>query len=64
MLSRKYYKMIAKSINEQGNDDSVYINKDDLIDTLCIEFKADNYAFNRDRFVDACDERRCKYCDE
>ena len=58
MLSRKYYKMLARVIK----DNSIYSNnstrrilkKDKLVDDLCIELKADNYAFNRDTFISAC----------
>ena len=60
MLSRKYYKMIAKVIKDntycslvpakQGDLDKVQ-----LINDLCAEFKADNSLFSADRFVDACD---------
>ena len=59
MLSRKYYKLIARVINNNITQD-VYgdelVHKDDLIDDLCLEFKADNYLFNRDRFIDACND--------
>ena len=58
MLSRKYYKMIAKVIKDSSTLDTygdVIVHKDDLINDLCAEFKADNGLFNRDRFVEACD---------
>ena len=63
MLSRKYYKMIARVINDSTiinrrniTREIKYIDKDILIDDLCIELKADNYAFNRDTFIKACNE--------
>ena len=61
MLSRKYYKMIAQCIKD-SSDSAVsdyvgkgMINKEDLVQDLCNEFKADNGMFSRDRFEDACD---------
>jgi hypothetical protein len=66
MLTRKYYKMIAKVIKDntaQSNNNGTLIRfadsklyKHSLIDDLCIEFKSDNHLFNRDRFVDACND--------
>lgn len=47
MLSRKYYQLIANSIKNSTD-------KNDLIQKLCIEFKADNYKFNADRFLKVC----------
>ena len=62
MLSRKYYKMIAKVIKDNtigkprvGEQYVWKLNKDTLIDDLCAEFKADNGLFNKQTFVDACD---------
>ena len=57
MLTRKYYRMIAKVINNStiiNRRDITYIDKDLLVNDLSIEFKSDNHLFNRDRFVDAC----------
>ena len=55
MLSRKYYKMIAKVIKDNTMMDTMpIINKDRLINELCGEFKQDNSAFNRDTFISAC----------
>ena len=57
MLSRKYYKMIARVINNNTmNDTMPIINKDSLIGDLCSEFIEDNGAFNKDRFVSACND--------
>lgn len=47
MLSRKYYRIIAKAIRT-SND------KQELIDRLCDEFKSDNYNFDSYRFETAC----------
>ena len=59
MLSRKYYKMIARviknsTIKYHGLNKSM-INKDNLINDISIEFKRDNTLFNRDKFGKACD---------
>ena len=56
MLSKKYYKMIAKVIKDNTSDESVFIDRRDLINDLSIEFKADNYLFNRDTFKSACND--------
>lgn len=48
MLTRKYYRMIAKAIKTSSN-------KDELIDKLCDEFKSDNYNFDRYTFKQACE---------
>ena len=56
MLSRKYYKMIAKVIQDNTiNVTHDTISKEGLINDLCAEFKADNSLFNKQTFVDACD---------
>jgi hypothetical protein len=59
MLSRKYYKMIAKVISKSHWDNHPKhrhtLDKDQLIHLLCDEFKADNSLFNRDTFTSACD---------
>ena len=60
MLSRKYYKMIAKAIKDNTTDDlsghnKSLIDKDNLMHDLAMDFKADNSLFNYDRFVDACE---------
>ena len=55
MLSRKYYRLIAKAIKSNTFNNNRKLNKDTLITDLCAEFKADNGLFNRDRFVDACE---------
>ena len=57
MLTRKYYKLIAKVIKDSSTLDTygdVIVHKDDLINDLCNELKQDNSAFNRDRFTSAC----------
>ena len=55
MLSRKYYKMIAKAIKDNTMMDTMpIINKDRLIDELCDEFKQDNSLIDSDRFTSAC----------
>ena len=55
MLTRKYYKLIAKVIKDNTMMDTMpIINKDRLIDELCDEFKQDNSLFDSDRFTSAC----------
>ena len=58
-MTKKHYKAIAqviknstiifKSMNKQ------VINKNELINDLCVMFKQDNNLFNSDTFKDACD---------
>ena len=61
MLTRKYYKMIAKVIKENTahNDNKRFADsrlyKYSLIDDLCNEFKEDNSLFDCDKFGEACD---------
>ena len=59
MLSRKYYKMIAKVIKDNklytNNSTRKILKHDNLVNDLCREFKADNSLFSIDRFIDACD---------
>ena len=60
MLSRKYYKMIARVIKNNTiiNDDDMLphnkVNKITLISDLMNEFHNDNSYFNGNKFVDAC----------
>ena len=59
MLTRKYYRMIAKVVNNNITRDTYgdeFVHKDDLIKDLSIEFKADNSLFSWDKFVDACNK--------
>ena len=46
MLSRKYYSLIASVIKESET-------KDELIEKLCREFRADNPNFDTYRFKEA-----------
>ena len=55
MLTRKYYRIIAKCIKDNTYE-VIGINKDSLVNDLAIEFKADNHLFNRDKFINACKE--------
>ena len=58
MLSRKYYRMIARVINNctiySNNSTRRIIKKDALINDLSIEFKLDNELFDSFRFNNAC----------
>ena len=58
MLSRKYYRLLAKSIKEstiKNNGKMIpTINKTTLVSELCLEFMKDNNLFNSSKFIDAC----------
>ena len=63
MLSRKYYKMIAKTIKDNTeviqvgdriNDIEEVVNVDGLMYDLCAEFRRDNNNFDTQRFIQAC----------
>ena len=59
MLSRKYYKMIAKTVKDNTlvNNGMMLptLNKTNLVGDLCKVFKADNNLFDNTRFIEACD---------
>ena len=61
MLSRKYYRLIARVIKDNtAHSDNIRfadsrLYKYSLIDDLCEEFKADNHLFDCDKFGEACD---------
>ena len=60
MLSRKYYKMIAKVIKDNTAEDKSgngkrLLDKDNLINDLTMDFKADNGLFSIDRFINGCE---------
>ena len=58
-MSRKHYRMIAKIIrdNEVGivGTDDLYLRKDNIINDLILMFEDDNYLFDRQRFIEACE---------
>ena len=58
MLTRKYYRLIAKCIKDNSTHNSKpyksTINRDSLIVDLCIILKKDNTLFNSDTFRNAC----------
>ena len=61
MLNGKHYRMIARCIKDNTNSGRVngkptMINRDMLIDDLCVEFNLDNYLFSRSKFRDACND--------
>ena len=66
MLSRKYYRMLARVIKDnsvelvdetiQDSEGKWYINKDNLIHDLSRELKQDNINFNYTRFDEACND--------
>ena len=58
-MTRKHYEAIAKAINNATTYDAYgdeIVHKDDLIDDLSIVFKSHNSLFNKQRFVDACND--------
>ena len=58
-MTRKHYIKIASIIkdNEVGivNTNDLYLRKDNLINDLILMFEDDNYLFDRQRFIDACE---------
>ena len=56
-MTRKHYISISKAIRQSKcNYSRNKIDKDILVDELCIIFARDNNLFNRSRFVDACND--------
>ena len=61
MLTRKYYRMIARVIKDntlihnEHKQMLAQINKAGLVADLITEFKKDNNLFNATKFIDACD---------
>jgi len=61
MLTRKYYKMIARVIKDntlihnEHKQMLAQINKAGLVTDLCNEFHNDNSYFDKNKFIDACD---------
>ena len=61
MLTRKYYKMIARVIKDntlihnEHKQMLAQINKAGLVTDLITEFKKDNNLFNATKFIEACD---------
>jgi len=60
MLSRKYYRLIAKAIKDNLTEDlsgngKRLLDKDNLVNDLAMDFKADNGLFCASKFVDACE---------
>ena len=62
MLTRKYYKMIARVIknntiiHNEHNRMLAQVNKAGLVTDLCKELKLDNHNFNEFRFINACED--------
>ena len=58
MLSRKYYRLLARTIKESTIKDNgkmlPTINKTTLVSELCIKLGNDNSLFNSSKFIDAC----------
>lgn len=47
MLTRKYYRVIAKAIQTSNT-------KDEMVNKLCDEFRYDNHNFDSYKFKTAC----------
>ena len=56
MLSRKYYIMLARVIKDSTKNKHT-LDRDQVLNELCLEFKRDNTLFNIDRFYNACNDR-------
>jgi len=58
MLSRKYYRLLARVIKDTTIKDNgkmlPTINKALLVSELCNELHNDNSYFNSSKFIDAC----------
>ena len=55
-MTRKDYIKIAKIIKDNTMQDTQPIlNKDSLINDLCVVLKQDNNLFDKYRFIDACE---------
>jgi len=59
-MTRKDYRMIAKAIKDNkiysNNSTRKILKMDNLINDLCYELKKDNKLFNKDRFIEACND--------
>ena len=58
MLSRKYYRKLARVINNNSIElmSSDLILKSSLIVDLCGELKKDNNSFDSEKFIEACND--------
>ena len=60
MLTRKYYKLIARvikmSTSKTSNKMLPVINKTLLVSELCNELHNDNSYFDKNKFIDACNQ--------
>ena len=58
MLSRKYYRLLARVIKDSTmkNNGKMLptINKTNLVSDLCIELSRDNELFSPVKFINAC----------
>ena len=54
MLTRKYYRMIARIIQIHSDSTNDNIDKNQFVNDLCDEFHNDNSYFDKDKFVEAC----------
>jgi hypothetical protein len=58
MLTRKYYRLIARVIKNSTSETSdkmlPVVNKTLLVAELCNELQNDNSYFDKNKFIDAC----------
>lgn len=58
MLTKKYYKIIAKCINDNlhpcPTSIGYYLYSEDIIKSITSAFKSDNPNFDYDKFISAC----------
>ena len=56
-MSRKHYRTLARIIKDNTMQDTQPIlNKDSLILDLCDVLKQDNSLFDKERFINACND--------
>ena len=56
-MSRKHYIQLARAIKDSTMQDTQPIlNKDSFVNILCDMLYSDNNNFDRQRFIDACND--------
>ena len=55
-MTKKDYIKIAQAIKDTTKRDTQYLIKDNFIIIICDMFKQDNNLFNKQRFIDACQQ--------
>jgi len=58
-MTKKHFKQLAQVIKDNTHGiidtNTLYINRDDLVDELCVILKQVNPRFNTTMFKDACE---------